>query len=108
VFGVIRHVVFFKFRGDVGASDRDAVLDSLAALSTVVDGIVNFEVGRDFLRLPRSWDAILVSTYADRDSLDAYQRHETHVAVAARLRDLCESIGSVDYPVGSETVTRAG
>jgi quinol monooxygenase YgiN len=101
---VIRHVVFFKFRGDVGASDRDAVLDSLAALASLVDGIVNFEVGRDILRLPRSWDAVLVSTYADRDSLDAYQQHETHVAVAARLRELCESVGSVDYPVTVESV----
>jgi quinol monooxygenase YgiN len=105
---MIRHIVFFKFRGDAGSSDRDAVLDDLAALSTVVDGIVDFEVGRDIMRLPRSFDAVLVSTYADRDALDAYQRHETHVAVAARLRELCETIGSVDYPVGSGTVTPAG
>ena len=101
---MIRHIVFFKFRGDVSAADRDAVLADLAALPQVIDRIASFEVGRDILALPRSWDAVLVSTYPDRDALDAYQQHETHVAVAARLRELCESIGSVDYLVAGESV----
>jgi Stress responsive A/B Barrel Domain len=53
---------------------------------------------------PRSWDAVLVATYDDLDSLEAYQRHEAHAPVARRLKDLCESIGSVDYPI--ETTSR--
>jgi hypothetical protein len=101
---VIRHVVFFRFRADVATSDREGALDALAALPSVIDGIVTFEVGRDIMRLPRSWDAVLVSTFADHAALDAYQRHETHVAVAARLRELSESVGSVDYPVSGEIV----
>jgi hypothetical protein len=96
---VIRHVVFFRFRADVAAPARDSALDGLAGLPAVIDDIADFEVGRDVLHLPRSWDAVLVATFADLDALRAYQRHDAHVAVSERLKSLCESIGSVDYPV---------
>jgi hypothetical protein len=104
---VIRHVVFFKFRPDVAATERDAALDALARLPGVIEGIESFEVGRDVLHQARSWDAVLVATYADLDALGAYQRDDAHVAASERLRSLCESIGSVDYPVppaGGEVV----
>jgi hypothetical protein len=101
---LIRHVVFFKFRVDAPASERSAALDGLRALPAVIDAIETLEVGEDVLRRPRSWDAVLVATYADLDALEAYQVHEAHVVAAAKLRAVCESIGSVDYPV-EETVT---
>ena len=63
---MIRHVVFFKVREGVAAADRDAALDALAGLHEVIDVIGTCEVGRDALRQPRSWDAVLVAAYADR------------------------------------------
>jgi hypothetical protein len=94
---VIRHVVFFKFRADVPEADRHGALSQLSALAAVIDAISTYEVGRDILRRDRSWDAVLVATYADLDAYEAYQRHEAHVRAARRLQSICDQIGSVDY-----------
>lgn len=96
---MIRHVVFYRFRPEVDRHERHDALDGLRGLAAVIDAIGSLEVGRDVLQQPRSWDAVLVATFADLDALDAYQKHPRHRAVADRLTSLCESIGSVDYPV---------
>jgi len=94
---MIRHVVFFKFKPDIGAADRQAGISALRGLPDKIDFIRTFELGEDVLRLPRSWDLVLIATYDDLDALHAYTVHPDHVPVAELLRGLCVSVGSVDF-----------
>ncbi|HEU4388495.1 MAG TPA: Dabb family protein [Blastocatellia bacterium] len=94
---MIKHVVFFKFKPDVDEQARESGLDQLRQLPRKIDFIRSFELGRDALRTPRSWDAVLIATYDDMDSLHRYAIHEAHVPAARHMQSLCESIGSVDY-----------
>jgi stress responsive alpha/beta barrel protein len=96
---MIKHVVFFKFKPEVSADERRAALDELRALPDKIDVIREMEVGEDVLGQARSWDAVLVASYADLDALARYQRHDAHLPVARRLQTLCDAIGSVDYEV---------
>jgi hypothetical protein len=94
---MIRHVVFFKFKPEAGAADRKAVLNQLRALPDKIDVIRSFEVGEDVLHLARSWDAVLIGTYDDLQALDIYTRHDDHMEVVLKIRELCDAVGSVDF-----------
>jgi hypothetical protein len=94
---MIRHVVFFKFRPEVSAANRTAVLNQLRALPDKIDVIRSFEVGEDIMYLARSWDAVLIATYDDLQALDIYTRHDDHVEVVLKLREICDDVGSVDF-----------
>jgi hypothetical protein len=94
---MIKHVVFFKFKPEAGASQRRAVVEQLRALPDKVDVIRSFEVGEDIMHSARAWDVVEIATYADLAALDIYTRHDDHVEVVLKLREICEAVGSVDY-----------
>ena len=94
---MIRHVVFFKFKPEASASQRKEVIEQLRSLPDKIDVIRSFEVGEDILHLSRSWDLVLVATYDDLQALDIYTKHDDHVEVVLKIRDVCEAVGSVDY-----------
>ena len=94
---MIKHVVFFKFKPDISAAEREAGISGLRGLPGKIDFIRSFELGEDVLKSPRSWDLVLVATYDDLDALQTYATHPDHVPVAELLKALCTDVGSVDY-----------
>ena len=94
---MIRHIVFFKFKPEADTSVRASALSDLRAIPDKIDVIRSYEVGEDILNLPRSWDAALIATYDDLAALDVYTRHDDHVAVVMKLREISDAVGSVDY-----------
>ena len=94
---MIKHVVMFKFRPEADSLECKEVLADLRKLPDKIDVIREFEVGEDLLRSPRSWDAVLVSTFDGLDTLQQYARHDDHVEVAQRIQGLVEKVASVDY-----------
>ncbi len=94
---MIRHIVIFKFKPDTPQSDRDAFLEMLRALPSKISEIVDFEAGFDVVRSPRAFDLALVASYADLAALDRYAKHEHHLPVVERSKQICEQVASVDY-----------
>ena len=94
---MIRHIVFFKFKAEASLAARQSVLGELRKLPEQIGVIRSYEVGEDILRSTRAWDAALIATYDDLAALDIYTRHDAHVAVVLKLREICEAVGSVDY-----------
>jgi len=93
---VVVHLVSFKYRTDVGESAREDHRTKLKALADI-DGILDFKVGADVVRSPRSYDTGLVVLFRDRTALDGYATHPRHVPVAQLGRDLSDSIIAVDF-----------
>lgn len=94
---MIRHIVIFRFKADTPQSDREAFLDMLRALPAKISEIVEFEAGFDVVRSPRAFDLALVASYADLAALDRYAKHEHHLPVIERSKEICEQVASVDY-----------
>ena len=94
---MIKHVVFFKFKPEAGAAERRAVVDQLRALPDKIDVIRSFEIGEDIMHSARAWDVVEIATYDDLEALETYTRHDDHVEVVLKLREVCEAVGSVDY-----------
>ncbi len=99
---MIKHVVFFKFKPEIGAAEREQALADLRALPEKIEEIREFQVGTDVLRTPRSWDAVLVSAFDSLETLGIYARHEAHAPIVARFAELCAEIGAVDYEYHQE------
>ncbi len=94
---MIRHIVMFRFKADTSQPDRQAFLDMLRALPSKISEIVEFEAGFDVVRSPRSFDLALVASYADLAALDRYAKHEHHLPVIARSKEICEQVVAADY-----------
>lgn len=94
---MIKHVVFFKFKPEVTAAERRSVLDQLRELPAKIDVIRSFEIGEDIMHSARAWDAVEIATYDDLGALETYIRHDDHVELVLKLREICDAIGSVDY-----------
>lgn len=94
---MIRHIVIFKFKEEVPQSDRDGFLEMLRALPSKISEIIDFEAGYDVVRSARAFDLGLVTSYADLAALDRYAKHEHHLPVIARSKEICQQVASVDF-----------
>ena len=93
---MVVHMVSFKYKADTSVAAR---ADHRAKLSGLreLEGILDFKVGEDFVRSPRSFDTGLIVLFRDRAALDAYAVNPRHVPVAQLGRDLSETIVAVDF-----------
>ncbi len=94
---MIRHVVLFRFKPEIGADERAEFVLRLRALPQVVPGILHPEVGADLFHTPRSYDAALVFGFDDREAFDSYQNHPKHLPVVETARQICDSVVAIDY-----------
>jgi hypothetical protein len=94
---MLNHIVLMKFKPDV-SEDRIARLEmDLDQLPNRIVQIQTYEFGRDVLHSERSWDFALISGFANLTSLQTYQQHPDHLAVAACLKEMCQQILCVDF-----------
>ncbi len=93
----IRHIVLFRFKPETSEAERESFAAMLRALPTQIPEILEFETGWDVVRAPRSFDLALVAAYADLAALDRYAKHEAHLPVVERSKQICEQVVSVDY-----------
>ncbi|MFL6335429.1 MAG: Dabb family protein [Pyrinomonadaceae bacterium] len=94
---MLTHIVIWKYKPEVGEEQRREHVERLRRLSGLIPEIQSFAVGRDVLRLPRSYHTGLVATFKDRDGLEAYDAHPEHRAVVQLGRSISEHVASVDF-----------
>jgi len=94
---MIRHIVFFKFRGNTSNEEREALISSLEGLKDKIEVVRELMVGRDVGNKPNSYHIALDSVFETFDDVEAYAIHPGHVAVVGMVKELCESSVKVDY-----------
>lgn len=94
---MLTHIVCWKYKTEISSEQRAEHLAKLRNLPNVIEEIISFNVGTDILHLERSFDTGLVSTFADKDALDAYTVHPLHQEVAAMGKEISEKVVSVDF-----------
>lgn len=90
----LRHVAMWKLKNAADAPRFKVLLDSCKGL---VPGMHEFDVGIRADDLEANVDVVLVSTFEDAASLDAYLHHPHHKAVSAQLGPLRETRSVLDY-----------
>lgn len=82
---MIKHVIIWKLREDLGDAERAEVKKNakaaLEALQGKIDGLLDIKVVIDFLPSTNG-DMMLDTTFVSADALAGYQVHPDHVTVA--------------------------
>jgi len=82
---MVKHIVMWKLRDKADAAE--------------ITGLLNIEVGVDFLESEQSADVVLYSELESREALDSYQNHTEHMAVVPLVKAAAVSRTVVDYEV---------
>jgi hypothetical protein len=100
---MIRHIVMWKLKeqaeGATRAENAIKLKEKLEGCRSIVPGILHLEAGIATPGLESTYDVVLVSDFADKAALDAYQIHPTHEALKAFVGKVRESRECVDYEV---------
>ena len=96
---MIRHVVLFKLKKE----NYDEVLskgaEMLEELPSIISEIGSFEVGRTIREGEEAYSLALISTFENREKLDAYAVHPVHRKFVEYIVPVSESIAEMDFIV---------
>jgi len=96
---MIKHIVFFKHeRFD---ELKEELVDKLRALKDEITYIKSLEVGVDFLRSERSYDAVISIEFENREDLSRYANDPEHLPVVKWIKSNGFETKVVDYEVFS-------
>ncbi|PWI58106.1 Dabb family protein [Sulfoacidibacillus thermotolerans] len=96
---MVEHVVLIKWKADVSEAEKQHLLESLKALRDQIEGIQELRVGHNFSARSLGYDAGLVVTFADVESLSSYGPHPLHQKVAVRLNQAADLLALDFHPL---------
>ncbi len=94
---MLTHVVMFKFKKSASESVIAEVERDLDLLPGIIPEIKEFQLGADVSHSARSYDLVLISGFDNLEKLRHYDAHPSHQKVAMKIKDLCESVVTVDF-----------
>lgn len=98
---MIRHIVMWKLKEFADGATRAENLATFRTLlegcRDLVPGTLHLEVGLAGEGLDSTYDLVLVSDFADKAALDAYQVHPEHQKVKDFAKRVVETRQCVDY-----------
>jgi len=94
---LVTHIVFFKLK-DASPENIEKTKKVLLSMEGNIAELRHLEVGVDFLHSARSYDLALITKFASKNDLEAYQVHPYHVnQVVAHMKIVAESSATVDF-----------
>ncbi len=97
---MVVHIVMFRFKEENKEENIAKVKGMLEALVDKIEPLKSMEVGVDFLHSERSMDLVLISTFDDKEGLEAYRIHPAHQEVVALIKEVTIESRVVDYEKG--------
>ncbi len=100
---MLKHVVMWKLKETAeGKSKAENALwmkEHLEALIGIVPEIKSLEVGINVLESDMAYDAVLISTFENKEALASYKVNPKHVEISSYCKKIRESRVVIDYYV---------
>ena len=100
---MIKHIVMWTLKdraADASAEDNALKLKQiLGTLRETISEIREIEVGINFSSSEAACDVVLYSVFANREALEAYQKHPHHQSVVDFVKEISSQRHVVDYEV---------
>ena len=90
---MLQHYVLIKFQKSTSEEHVAEFCRRMLALRTSIASIEHLEIGRD----ARSWDLILIMSFASTGVLRSYQQHPEHQKVMAFNQPFVANVASIDF-----------
>ena len=98
---MIHHIVAWRLKDSALGNDKTAnarlLKEKLEALPGQIPVLRRLEVGFDFSATENSSDVVLVTSFATKEDLAAYQVHPAHKAVGLFVREVVAERRMIDY-----------
>ena len=94
---MIKHLVFFKFKPETTEADRQGLRAMLDGLPSKITEVKSYQAGFDVVRSPRAFDLAIIMDFESLAALEVYAKHEHHLPVVERAKEICAQVASVDY-----------
>ncbi|MCU0443042.1 MAG: Dabb family protein [Bacteroidia bacterium] len=98
---MVVHIVLWKLKDEAHGQTKEqnalAIKQKLEALNGQIEGLLQIEVGIDFLHSPESADVVLYSTFQNKEALAFYQQHPLHLALMPFIAEARAQRVVVDY-----------
>jgi Stress responsive A/B Barrel Domain len=100
---MIKHIVFWKLKEEANGLSKvenaNAIKQKLESLKGKIEGLINIEVGIDFLHSPESVDLVLYSEFESKEALTFYANHPLHQEIMPFIAEARNERRVVDYEV---------
>lgn len=93
---MLTHVVLFKLH-DRSPENIQKFREVLLGIRDVIPQIKHIEVGANVVESARAYDVVLFQRFDSLSTMQEYQQHPAHQAIAPYLRDSSASTVAVDY-----------
>ena len=93
---MIRHIVMFKIK-DEFKSEIPQLVKNFYGMKGKIEGLLELEVGTDFLGSERSYHLALTCTFDNEEHFKAYVDHPVHKPVKAYMHAVRETSVACDY-----------
>ena len=98
---MIKHIVMFKLREEAGGTGKAEnaliIKEKLELLPTLIQEILEYEVGLNVKNSERSMDIVICSSFEDLDALDRYSKHPEHLKIVEYILLRSRESKVVDY-----------
>lgn len=98
---MIKHIVIWKVKGELGVSEREInakkLKTAIEALKDTIPEIKQIEVGINLAASDQAGDLALYSEFETLADLEIYQNHPAHQKVVELVRELTTERRVVDY-----------
>lgn len=94
---MVVHIVMFRFKDDNKEEYLGKASDMLNALLESVPTLRSMEVGTNFNESDRAMDLSIITSFDDKDGLQAYTVHPEHLKVVEYIKETATLSKVVDY-----------
>ncbi|PKM68493.1 MAG: stress responsive protein [Firmicutes bacterium HGW-Firmicutes-2] len=95
---MIKHIVMWNIKEDLDLDrTRQTLKEKLEALTHAVESLKELSVGFNYNTSEAKRDVVLITSFLDKDGLDAYIVHPAHVQVGEYVRQVTKDRVVVDY-----------
>ena len=97
---MIRHVVMFRWKEDIGAGDIDTVVAGLRTMPDLIPEIREYRFGPDLGINETNWDFVVVADFATTEDYTTYREDPRHRAlIAEQIAPRLAERASVQYDI---------
>ncbi len=98
---MVKHIVFWTLKEEANGNSKSEnaaiIKQKLEGLKGKIEGLINIEVGIDFLNSPESMNLVLYSEFKNTQALDYYQQHPLHKEIMPFIAEARNERRVVDY-----------
>ncbi len=94
---MIVHIVLFQFKEEHKKANIIQTKQMLENLMGAVPSLKSIDVGLNFSEEERAMDLSIITSFANREDLEAYAVHPEHVKVVDFIKTVVEYSKVVDY-----------